>query len=185
MSRETKEKVLADLAGRVSRSKAALVADHQGLKVKDVSEIRRKLREAGVDYRVAKNTLLKRALAGTGREALSKSLRNTSAILMVYTDEYGKLGKTAQELAKKFDKLKVKAGFVEKDVINGPNALEVMAALPTLDEARAQLLGVINAPAQKLLAQLNAPGSNLAGVLQAKIDKDNEDRSAVRENGIG
>ncbi|MBI4820230.1 MAG: 50S ribosomal protein L10 [Deltaproteobacteria bacterium] len=172
MSRETKEKVLADLAGRVSRSKAALVADHAGLKVKDVSEIRRKLREVGVDYRVAKNTLLRRALQGTGREALGKSLKNTSAILLLYSEEYGKLGKVTQELAKKFDKLKVKSGFVNQDVIGDAKALEVMASLPTLDEARAQLLGVINAPAQKLLAQINAPGSHLAGVLQAKVDKE-------------
>ena len=93
----------------------------------------------------------------------------------MYDEEYGKLGKTAKDLSKKFEKFAVKAGFVQEDVINEPRALDVMAALPTMDEARAQLLGVINAPAANLLAQINAPAAHIGGVIEAWIEKRKED----------
>jgi large subunit ribosomal protein L10 len=174
MTRQTKERLLGEITERLGRAKAALVADYAGLNVAAVTEIRRAFRAAGVEYKVVKNTLIKRALAGTPREALAKSFTRTTAVMFKYDEEFGKLGKAAQELTKKFDKLKVKAGFVENDVLPTANALDVMAALPTLDEARAQLLGVINAPAAKLLATINAPAQHVVGVIQAKADKDKE-----------
>jgi large subunit ribosomal protein L10 len=172
LSRQSKEKLLAELTDRLGRAKAALVADYSGLNVAAVMEIRRAFKNAGVEYKVVKNTLFKRALKGTPRERIASAFTRTTAVAFKYDEEFGKLGKIAQDLAKKFDKLKWKGGFVENDVLPNDQALEKMAALPTLDEARAQLLGVINAPAAKLLAQINAPGSHLAGVLQAKADKD-------------
>ena len=171
LTRQAKEQMLGELNDRLGRAKAALVADYSGLTVAMVTEIRRQFRAAGVDYRVVKNTLIKRALKGTPREKLAKAFTRTTAVAFKYDEEFGKLGKVAQELAKKFEKLKFKAGFVENDVLEA-NALATMAALPTLDEARAQLLGVINAPAAKLLAQMNAPAQHVVGVLQAKVDKD-------------
>ncbi|MCC7380605.1 MAG: 50S ribosomal protein L10 [Deltaproteobacteria bacterium] len=171
LTRNQKEQMLAELTDRVSRAKAALVADYAGLTVAQVTEIRRAFRAAGVDYRVVKNTLFKRVVKGTPREAISKAFSRTTAVAFKFDEEFGKLGKVAQELSKKFEKLKFKAGFVENDIMHEA-ALAKMAALPTLDEARAQLLGVINAPASKLLATINAPASHVVGVIQAKVDKD-------------
>lgn len=171
-TRENKAELLAQLEGRMNKAKAALIADYSGLNVAAVSEIRRTFRAAGVEYRVVKNTLAKRVLKGSPREALSKAFTRTTAVMFKYDEEFGKLGKAAKELAGKFEQLKFRGGFVQDDVLSTPAAVETMAALPTLDEARAQLLGVINAPASKLLAQLNAPGQQLAGVIQAKADKD-------------
>ena len=171
MTREAKEAAVANLTDTLGRARAALIFDYSGLDVASVMDIRRAFRDAGVDYRVVKNTLMKRALAGTPIEALSKSFSGTTAVAFKFDDEFGKLGKTAKDLAKKHKSFEAKAGYVEEDVINEARALDVMAALPTHDEARAQLLGVINAPAANLLAQINAPASNLIGVIQAKVDK--------------
>lgn len=172
MNKEAKGEAINDLVERLGRAKSALVANFSGLNVATVMEIRREFRKVGVEYRVVKNTLMKRALAGTKRAKIGEVFSGTTAVAFKYDDEAAALGKAAQALAKKFEKFKVKAGFVEDDVLVGPAAVDTMAALPTLDEARAMLLGVINAPAAKLLAQINAPGSNLIGVVQAKKEKD-------------
>ncbi|MCK6544609.1 50S ribosomal protein L10 [Myxococcota bacterium] len=174
-NREAKAEVVKDLAERLGRAKSALVANFSGLNVAAVSEIRRELRKAGVDYLVVKNTLFKRALQGTKREKVAEIFTNTTAVAFKYDDEAAALGKAAQALTKKYDKFQIKGGFVEDDVMIGANAVDTMAALPTLAEARSQLLGLLNAPAAKLLAQINAPGSNLVGVIQAKKEKDEKE----------
>jgi len=174
MSRQNKEKALTEITDKLTRAKAVLVADYSGLNVAAVSEIRRAFRAAGVEYRVVKNTLAKIALKGTKREAVGKAFTRTTAVMFKYDYEFGKLGKTAKEMTGKFDKLKVRGGFVENDVLAPATALETMAALPTLEEARSQLLGVINAPASMLLATLNAPGQQIAGIILAKSEKDSK-----------
>lgn len=174
LTRQAKEKLLGEITGKLNAAKAVLVADYSGLDVASVSEIRRAFRNAGVEYRVVKNKLAKIALKGTPREGVSKAFTRTTAVMFKYDYEFGKLGKVAKELTAKFDKLKVRGGFVEKDVLAPESALDVMASLPTLEEARAQLLGVINAPASKLLATINAPGQQIVGVIQAKADKDKD-----------
>ncbi len=171
MTRQAKEGAVASLVERLTRAKGGLVASFVGLDVKSVDEIRSALRKENVEYRVVKNTLMKRALAGRPIESLSKAFVGPTAIALTYTDEVAKLGKAFKELTKKFDKLQVKAAFIEQEVLHG-EVVETLASLPTLDEARAQLLGVINAPATQLLAQLNAPASHLVGVIEAKRKKD-------------
>lgn len=172
LTREAKAKLLGDLSQKLNSAKAILIADYSGLDVASVSEIRRAFRGAGVEYRVVKNKLARIALKGTPREGVAKAFTRTTAVMFKFDEEFGKLGKVAKELTTKFEKLQVRGGFVGNDVLPAATALDTMAALPTLDEARAQLLGVLNAPAAKLLATINAPGSQLAGVIQAKADKD-------------
>ena len=171
MSREAKQEAVQALSEKLDRAKGGLIANYIGLNVASVDEIRSTLRKDGVEYRVVKNTLMKRALSGRPIEKLSDAFAGPTAVALTYSEEVGRLGKTFKDLLKKFDKLEVKAAFIENDVLQG-DVVETMAALPTLDEARAQLLGVVNAPAAKLLAQINAPASNLVGVLQAKKEKD-------------
>jgi len=170
-SRPAKEQMVSELQEKLGRAKAAVVASYIGLDVASVNEIRRKFRDAGVEYRVVKNTLMRRVLKGTSLESLADVFTGPTAVAFKYDFEFGKLGKTAKELAGKYEKLVVKGAFVDGDVLKG-DILEQMASMPTLEEARAQLLGVINAPASKLLATVNAPGTQLAGVIQAKVDKE-------------
>lgn len=171
MTREAKERMVSMLSDKMGRAKGGLIANFTGLNVAAVNEIRARFREAEVEYRVVKNTLMKRALATTPIEALSGVFVGPTAVALKFDEEFGKLGKTAKDLAKKFERFEVKAGFIEEDILEG-DIVETMAAIPTLDEARAQILGVINAPAARLLAQINAPASNLIGVIQAKKEKD-------------
>lgn len=178
MNREEKEAAVKDLSDKLSRAKAALVANFAGISVAAAMDIRRAFRAAGVEYKVVKNTLMKRALAGSKREKIGEVFTGTTAVAFKYDDEIAKLGKAAQELSKKYDKLQFKAGFVEDDVLHGEKAVDAMASLPTLDEARARLLGVINAPFSKLLAQINAPASNVIGVIRAKQEKDEKGTAA-------
>jgi large subunit ribosomal protein L10 len=173
MTRQAKEDAVQSLNDRLDRAKGGLVANFIGLKVAAVDEIRSTLRKEGIDYKVVKNTLMKRALSGRAIEKLGDVFTGPTSIALTYSDEVGKLGKTFKDLVKKYDKLEVKAAFIEEDVLEG-DVLESMASMPTLEEARAQLLGVINAPAANLLAQINAPASNLIGVVQAKKEKDEE-----------
>jgi large subunit ribosomal protein L10 len=172
INREVKQKAVDELSDRLSRAKAGIVANYSGLTAATVMEIRRAFRAAGVEYKVVKNTLMKRALAGSKREKIGEVFTGTTAVAWQYEGEVSKLGKAAKDIAKKFDKFKVKAGFVENDVLIGEKSMETMAALPTLDEARAQLLGMFNTPAAKLLAQLNAPAQQICGVIKAKEEKD-------------
>src|SRR5688572_17286893 len=174
MTRQAKEETVASLSEKLSRARAGLIADFQGLDVESVTKIRAKFKAVGVEYKVVKNTLMKRALDGTALSKLGGVFRGPKAVLFKYDEEFGVLGRTAKDLAKQYQKFVVKAGFVEQDILEGEKGLETMAALPTLAEARAQLLGVINAPAAKLLATINAPGSQLLSVIQAKADKDKE-----------
>lgn len=171
MTRQEKEQALGELQDKLTKAKAALVTNYTGLTVAAVTEIRRKLRDAKVEYKVVKNTLMQRALKGTPREKLGDVFTGPTAVAFKYDDEFGLLGKTAKDLAKKFEKFSVKAAFIQDEVLVGATVVDKVAALPTLAEARAQLLGVINAPAQRLLAQINAPAQNVVGVIQAKSEK--------------
>src|SRR5262245_61383618 len=112
LTKQDKEKMVQDLSDRIGRAKAALVADYAKLNVASVTEIRRQFRSAGVDYKVVKNTLVKRVLKGTAREALGKVFTRTTAVAFKYDEEYGKLGRIAKELTTKYPALKFKAGFV-------------------------------------------------------------------------
>jgi large subunit ribosomal protein L10 len=172
MTRQAKEEAVSSLSEKLSRARAGLIADFQGLDVESVTKIRAKFKAVGVEYRVVKNTLMKRALENTALKKLGEVFVGPKAVLFKYDDEYGILGRTAKDLQKTYQKFVVQAGFVEQDIVKGQAGVETIAALPTLNEARAQLLGVINAPAAKLLATINAPASQLLSVVEAKIEED-------------
>lgn len=171
MTRQAKEEMVSQLAEKIQRAKGGIIASYVGLDVASVNVIRGKFRDVGAEYKVVKNTLMKRALAGTPIEGLSELFVGPTAVALKFDDELGALGKAARDLAKDFDKFQVRGAYIEQDILKG-DVLEVMANLPTLDEARAQLLGVLNAPASNLLAQINAPASNLIGVIKAKSEKE-------------
>ncbi len=177
MNRESKESMVTELSDKLSRAKAAVVANFSGLDVEAVNEIRLAFREIGVEYKVVKNSLMKRALNGTAIEALGETFKGPTAVAFKFDEEFGLLGKTAKAMVAKHENFEVKGAFIEEEILTG-NIVETMAALPTLDEARAQLLGVFNAPASQLLAVINAPGSNLVGVINAKQKKDEEGEAA-------
>jgi large subunit ribosomal protein L10 len=175
MTREAKAEALEGIRQKMTKARAGLVTGYTGLDVAALNEIRTAFRQANVEYKVIKNTLFRRVLDEGALSALKGAFVGPTAVAFKYDDEIGALGKVAKELAKKFEKLEFRAGFIDEEVLEGgERSVETIASLPTLDEARAQLLGLLNTPAARLLAQLNAPASNLIGVIQAKADKEKE-----------
>ena len=184
MTRQAKEEAINDLVEKLGRSKGAIVANYKGLDVASVNEIRGKFREIGAEYRVVKNTLMKRALEGTGIEKLGEVFTGPTAVAFKYDDELATLGKTAKGLAKDFEKFEVKGAYIDQDVIIDDDAAETMSKLPTLPEVQAKLLNLLNQPGQrllslfnqpgeKLLRQINAPGEHMVGVVRAWEQKQN------------
>ncbi len=185
MTRQDKEDAVTALVDKLGRSKGAIVANYQGLDVEAVNTIRAKFREVGAEYRVVKNTLMKRALEGSGIEKLGEVFVGPTAVAFKYDDELSTLGKTAKGLAKDYEKFQVKGAYIDQDVIIDDEAAETMATLPTLPEMQAKLLSLLNLPGQqllslfnqpgeKLLAQINAPGEHAIGIVKAWEQKQKE-----------
>lgn len=185
MTRQAKEDAVGALVDKLDRSKGAIVAAYQGLDVAQVNEVRAKFREIGAEYRVVKNTLMKRALEGRRIEKLGEVFTGPTAVAFKYDDELATLGKTATALAKDFEKFQVKGAYIDQDVIIDEEAAETMSKLPTLGEVQAKLLNLLNQPGsrllslfnqpgQKLLRQINAPGQHMIGLVRAWEEKQKE-----------
>ena len=108
MKLDEKKTIVADLHERFARSKLVIVADHKGLNVQDITDLRRQLREAGVEFQVVKNTLLRRAAADTGVSQLEAFFIGPSAVALSFDDPVAP-AKVLTEFAKKNDKLEIKA----------------------------------------------------------------------------
>ena len=171
MNRTEKEEFIAEYKSKITKAAGVFVADYRGLSVAAVNELRKTFKKANVEYRVVKNTLIKRAIAGTPYEPLAQYFREMSAIAIA--QEPVAAAKAALDFKKTNENFKVKGAVVEGQALNAEGVVQ-LSKLPSQAEMRAQLLGIINAPASKLLAQLNAPGQQLVGVLQAKADKEKE-----------
>ncbi|AOY75114.1 50S ribosomal protein L10 [Clostridium formicaceticum] len=155
---ETKKEIVAEITEKFQKSTAAVVVDYRGLKVEEVTELRRKFREAGVEYKVYKNTMMRRAAENAGMEELVKELIGPNAVAFSYDDPIAP-AKIANEFAKTHKNLELRVGIVEGAFYN-EDKLKELADVP----AREVLIA-------KLLGSLKAPVSNLAYLLQAIADK--------------
>jgi len=171
MERAEKEKFITEYKGKLDKAAAVFVADYRGLSVAAVNELRKTLKKANVEYRVVKNTLMKRVVAGTPYESLASHMREMTAI--AFASDPVAAAKAALEFKKTNESFKLKVAVVEGQTIDA-TGIEQLSKLPSQPEMRAQLLGLINTPASKLLAQINAPAGNIVGVVQAFVDKQKE-----------
>ena len=168
MQRAEKDKEIDGLRDRFDRMVSAVFVDYKGLNVADVTLLRDKLRDAGVEYRVVKNTLIRRSLEGREYAGeLGDTLTGMTAIAWSF-EEPGAAAKVFKEFAKKHDKLKVKAGVVEQQVLGGAQVLDQLATMPGKDELRATLLATFLAPAQNMVRLLAAPATNFVYLLEAR-----------------
>ena len=164
MDRSEKEALVADLH-RTFEDTTLLVITHQtGLTVAEVSDLRRQMRQAGATYKVTKNRLTKRALEGTKFQALQPLFTGPTAI--AYSDDPVAAAKVCFEFAKKNQKLTVVGGALDEEQLD-IGRIEDLAQLPSLDELRARLIGVVQAPATKLAGVIQAPAAQLARVFSA------------------
>lgn len=151
---QAKQELVAGLTERLTAAKAGVVVDYSGITVADDTALRRKLREAGVQYTVVKNTLLGRAAENVGLADLKEVLEGTTAIATSDSDELA-AAKVLCEYAEKNDNFKVKAGFFEGKAISAETVKE-LSKVPPKEVLLAMFLGGLNATVAGLARALNA-----------------------------
>jgi len=166
LNRTEKEEVIEELHAKMAKAKAAIVAEPRGIDVATVTELRRKLREAKIDYRIVKNTLAVRAAKGTPVEPVSDRFVGPTAIVMSYDDVVAP-AKLLSDFMKDRENFAIRTAVVEGKVIDA-KGVQALAKMPGLQELRSQVLAVMNAPATKLVRMIGTPGQMLARVLDAR-----------------
>ena len=169
MNRTEKEQVIGELHEKMAKAKAAIVAEPKGLNVATVTELRKKLRDAKVDYRVVKNTLAARAAKGTTLEAVSEKFVGPTAIVMSY-DDVVTPAKLLVDFMKDRENFAIRAAVIEGKVVDA-KGVQALAKLPGLQELRAQIAAMIAQPATKLARMIGTPGQQLARVLGARREQ--------------
>lgn len=169
MNRTEKEAVVGQLHEKMAKAKAAILAEPKGLDVATVTELRRKCREAKVEYRIVKNTLAIRAAKGTSLELLAEKFVGPTALVMSY-DDVVIPAKILTEFAKDRENFAIRTAVVEGKVVDA-KGIQALAKMPGLPELRSRIAGVIAQPAIRLARMLATPGQQLAQVLGARKDQ--------------
>jgi len=164
MKLSEKQSIVEDLAKRLQGARSVYVTDFQGLNVAQVSDLRRRLRKAGVDYVVVKNTLARRAFEGARITGLDGHLTGNTAIAMA--KDASAAAKVLSDFAKEFQKPQMKGGLVEGRAVT-PEQVKRLASLPPREVLLAQLGAAMQAPMAGFLGALQALTSNFAGALEA------------------
>ena len=166
---EDKKTLVAEVSAVAATALSVVAAEYRGLTVSQMTELRSKARSAGVYMRVVKNTLARKAMAGTSFECMSSALKGP-LVLAFSKDDPGAAARVVKAFAKDNDKLVPTAVSLGGQLL-GASALEKVASLPTREQALAQLMGVMKAPIQKLAAALAATPSKLVRTLAAVRDQ--------------
>lgn len=169
MKKSNKEQLVSELAGQLASAKASFLADYRGLTVDQVNQLRGKLREVGVDYRVVKNTLLRLAAKDTGTACLEEYLAGPTAIAIVKDDPVAP-AKVLSDYAKQNNKFELKAGALDGKVLS-LDEIKALSELPSREVLLAKMLGSINAPVANFVGVLAAVPRSLVQVLAAIQDK--------------
>ncbi len=168
MDRAEKKELVTTLNTVFKAANVVVVAHYSGLTVAQMQTLRRQMKQSGATVKVAKNRLAKIALDGTDVAAIAPLLKGPT--LIAYSGDPVAAPKVAVDFAKANERFVILGGAMGKTALN-PDGVKALAALPSLDELRARLIGLVQAPATKLAQLLNAPGSQLARVIQAYADK--------------
>ena len=171
MDRAQKQQITATLRDDLSETVCVVVTHQTGLTVDEVTQLRRQMRNAGARYRVTKNRLARRALEGTPFANLAPLFTGPTAI--AYSRDPVAAAKAAVEYANRNNKLTVIGGGLSGQALDAA-AVKALATLPSLDELRGKIIGLIQAPASKLARLLQAPAGQLARVLAAHAEKTGE-----------
>jgi large subunit ribosomal protein L10 len=174
LNRTEKAAVVDDISGKVAAAGVIIVAEYRGLGVQAITVLRKQARSQGVHLRVLKNTLARRALAGTSYEGLSNHL--VGPLLYGIADDPVACAKVLSDFAKSNDKLVVKAGAMPNFVMDAA-AVKALAALPSRDELLAKLLGTMQAPVATFVRTLNEVPGRFVRTLAA-IEKQQTETAA-------
>lgn len=167
--RAEKQFLTNEYVARLNNSPFFIVVGYQGLKVAHMTELRKRLREAGAEVHVVKNTVFRVAAKEAGVADLTGALTGQVAIVTGQKD-ISAASKALKNFAAEFDKLKLKFGYLNNQRLE-ESAVIALADLPSIEVLRGKLLGLLNAPATKLVTLINTPASQLAQVIKAKSEK--------------
>ena len=168
MDRAEKKELVAALNGVFKDTNVVVVAHYSGLTVAQMQTLRKQMKLAGASVKVAKNRLAKIALEGTDAALVSPLLKGPTVI--AYSGDPVAAPKVATDFAKAHEKFVILGGAMGKTVLN-PDGIKALAALPSLDELRAKIVGLVQAPATKIAQLVNAPAAKVARVVQAYASK--------------
>ena len=168
MNKEKKQNYISEMTTQFDKSEAVIVAHYQGLTVAQLDELRSKMREHGIIFKITKNRITKLALEGSKYKKLEKLFSGPTAV--AFSEDAITSAKILTKFARKNSNLKIIGGIMEKDPLSVED-VEKIATLPTLNEARAKIVGILVAPAQKVLSILLAPGAKIAILTLAKSKK--------------
>tara|TARA_Y100001960_G_scaffold327535_1_gene414143 strand:- start:2064 stop:2576 length:513 start_codon:yes stop_codon:yes gene_type:complete len=164
VDRLEKESLVASLREIFEDNSMVVVTHYSGLTVKEMGDLRSRMRDAGALFKVTKNRLTRLALKDTKFESLSDMFRGPTAI--AYSGDPVAAAKVTVNYAKENDKLVVLGGGLDNEVFDA-NGVKTLALLPSLDEIRGTIIGLLNAPGTKIAQVINAPGGQIARVVSA------------------
>jgi large subunit ribosomal protein L10 len=176
MRKEQKTAVVDNLSGAFKKATIALVSEYRGMTVAETTEVRRKLRAVRGELKVAKNTLIRRAIKDTGYTSLEDKLGGPVG-LIISTEDPVEIAKTVVGFKDLGEKFKLRGGVVDGQAVT-VEEIQALATLPPKEVILGQLLGILQAPATQLVRLLNEPGSELARLVDA-IGKKNGEGAAT------
>ena len=165
MNKEAKKNYVEEMKKNFTSNDSVMIAQYQGLNVTELDELRKELRDKGILFKITKNRITKIAIKETPVKDLEKYFTGPTAAAI--SSDPITTAKILTKFAKSHDKLKIVAGFMDGKVLD-QKEVAIIATLPSLEEARAQIIGILATPAQKLVSILLAPGSKIANLARAK-----------------
>ena len=168
MDKEKKKIYIEEMKGFFKKTSSIFVTHYQGLTVKQIDELREEMRKHGVLFKITKNKITKLALEGSKFKKLENLFSGPTAV--AFSEDAIMSAKILTKFAKKNSNLKIIGGIMEEEPLSLED-VEKIATLPTLDEARAKIVGILSTPAQKIMSILLAPGSKIAILAHAKSKK--------------
>ena len=168
MNKEAKKVYIEEMKKNFTSNESVMIAQYQGLNVVELDELRKQLREKDILFKITKNRITKLAIKDSPVKDLEKYYKGPTATAL--SSDPITAAKILTKFAKSHKNLKIIAGFMDGKVLD-EKEVAIIATLPTLDEARAQIIGILTAPAQKLVGILLAPASKIAILTRAKSFK--------------
>jgi len=168
MNKEQKKNYITEMTANFENSEAVLVTHYQGLTVKQLDELRKQMREHGIQFKITKNRITKLALEKTKCKNLANLFTGPTAVAL--SKDAISTAKILTKFSKENNNLKILGGIMGKEILDVA-AVANVATLPTLDEARAKIIGILRSPAQKIISILLAPASKIAILALEKSKK--------------
>ena len=168
MNKEQKQIYIKEMTSQFENSEAVLVTHYQGLTVKQLDELRKRMREHGIIFKITKNRITKLALEKSKCKELSNLFTGPTAV--AFSEDAITSAKILTKFSKENENLKILGGIMGTDILD-VDGVKNVATLPSLDEARAKIVGILRSPAQKIASILLAPASKIAILALEKSKK--------------